>query len=77
MLVHYSTQVFQNGKIANLPEVMLEPMDRILIECRADCACRGECNNKLTSEQIPLRTEIDYFPGKGFGVRIKDFAAKG
>jgi hypothetical protein len=49
----------------------------MLVECRDDCGCQRKCDNWLTQEQVQLRTEVDYFDGKGFGVRIKDFVAKG
>jgi hypothetical protein len=52
-------------------------MDQILIECRESCACKKDCDNWMTNEQLQIRTEIDYFDGKGFGLRIKDYASKG
>ncbi|KAI6176464.1 Histone-lysine N-methyltransferase, H3 lysine-9 specific SUVH5-like [Aphelenchoides bicaudatus] len=72
-----STIRLQNRKVKNIQDVLDEPMDRILIECREECGCRKDCNNWMTDEKIQFRLEIDYFEKKGFGIRIKDFASRG
>ncbi|KAI6173116.1 hypothetical protein M3Y98_01047600 [Aphelenchoides besseyi] len=67
----------KNGKISNLRAVINEPMDRVLLECRKECTCKRKCSNRFTSQRIKSRVDINYFDGKDFGVRIRDYCQKG
>ncbi|KAI6204935.1 hypothetical protein M3Y94_00734700 [Aphelenchoides besseyi] len=67
----------KNGKITNLRAVIDEPMDRVLLECRKECKCKRKCSNKFTSQRIKSRVDVNYFAGKDFGVRIRDYRQRG
>ncbi|KAI6233263.1 hypothetical protein M3Y99_00938400 [Aphelenchoides fujianensis] len=66
-----------DGRIADLQAVLERPLERVLLECRDACACRGRCGNAFTTDGLPFRAEIDFDEQKGYGVRTRDYVPRG